>query len=94
MSVVEALRKTALFSALSEPELTALALRASVHACQGGEILFSEGDPCSGLYIVAKGRVRIFKISPAGREQVLALEAPAALLPNCPCSTAGRIRPP
>ena len=89
MSVVEVLRKTALFSALAEPELTALALRASVRACQAGEILFSEGDPCSGLYIVAKGRVRIFKISPAGREQVLAVEGPGGAIAELPVFDGG-----
>jgi CRP/FNR family transcriptional regulator len=36
-----------------------------------GEILFLEGEPCRGLYLVHSGRIRIFKTSPEGREQVL-----------------------
>lgn len=36
-----------------------------------GEILFLEGEPCQGLYIVESGRIRVFKSSPEGREQVL-----------------------
>ena len=39
-----------------------------------GESIFSEGDVCSGLFIVEAGEVRIFKISAAGREQVLTVE--------------------
>lgn len=38
-----------------------------------GEQLFSEGDPCLGLHIIARGKVRIFKTSVSGREQVLAV---------------------
>lgn len=36
-----------------------------------GQVLFLEGEPCRGLYVVKSGRVRIFKTSPEGREQVL-----------------------
>jgi len=36
-----------------------------------GEMLFFEGEECDGLYIVKTGRIRIFKSSPEGREQVL-----------------------
>ena len=39
-------------------------------------MLFSEGDPCNGLHIIARGKVRIFKTSINGREQVLALNGP------------------
>jgi len=38
-----------------------------------GELLFSEGEPCNGLHIIARGKVRIFKTSMGGREQVLAI---------------------
>ncbi len=37
------------------------------------EVLFLEGAPCGGLYIVRSGQIRIFKSSPEGREQVLFL---------------------
>ena len=37
----------------------------------GGEILFLEGEPCRGLYVVKSGQIRIFKSSSEGREQVL-----------------------
>jgi CRP/FNR family transcriptional regulator len=60
-----------------------------VRSCQAGELLFSEGEPCSGLYIVAKGRVRIFKTSPAGREQVLAAEGPGSSIAELPVFDGG-----
>jgi len=35
------------------------------------ELIFVEGEPCAGLYIVRTGWVKAVKISPDGREQVL-----------------------
>ncbi len=36
-----------------------------------GEILFTEGEPAQAMYVVRSGKVRIFKLSSDGREQVL-----------------------
>jgi CRP/FNR family transcriptional regulator len=71
--IVAALESTALLSGLSPEELRSLAERTVRRRFRAGELLFSEGDPCSGLLIIARGRVRIFKSSAQGREQVLAV---------------------
>ena len=75
-STADVLKGTALFSALSDAELASLAKRTVIRSFASAELIFSEGEPCTGFYIVSRGRVRIFKISPGGREQVLALEGP------------------
>ena len=67
------LEKTALFSNLSREEIQTLAARTVRKLFSAGELLFSEGEPCSGLHIIARGKVRIFKTSVNGREQVLAV---------------------
>ena len=36
-----------------------------------GETLLVEGEPSDGLYVVLRGRVKVFKLSADGREQVL-----------------------
>ncbi len=38
---------------------------------QRGEVVFLEGEPCQGLYVLRDGSARIYKLSPEGREQVL-----------------------
>ncbi len=38
---------------------------------QKGELLFTEGEPAEAMYVVRSGKVKIFKLSPDGREQVL-----------------------
>ncbi len=70
--LVAVLGKTGLFSGLSPAELQMLASRTVRKLFGAGELLFSEGEPCSGLHVIAQGKVRIFKTSMGGREQVLA----------------------
>lgn len=36
-----------------------------------GQILFTEGEPAQAMYVVQSGQMKIFKLSPDGREQVL-----------------------
>lgn len=54
-----------------------------------GELLFSEGEPCNGLHIIVRGRVRIFKTSMSGREQVLAVNEPGESVAELPVFDGG-----
>ena len=83
------LRRTPLFASLTEAEMRALAARASKRHFQRGELLFGEGDPCTGLFLVASGKIRIFKLSAAGREQVLAVEGPGSSFAELPVFDGG-----
>ena len=68
------LARVPLFSDLSDTELKFLSDRAVSRRYRGGESIFTEGDPCAGLYVIESGDVRIFKTSAGGREQVLTIE--------------------
>jgi CRP/FNR family transcriptional regulator len=83
------LRKTPLFAALTEDEIEALARRTSTKRFERGELLFNEGDPCAGLFLIASGKIRIFKLSPSGREQVLAVEGPGSSFAELPVFDGG-----
>jgi CRP/FNR family transcriptional regulator len=83
------LEKTALFSSLTQPELHLLAARTVRKLFSAGELLFSEGEPCSGLHIIVRGRVRIFKTSASGREQVLAENVPGESIAEIPIFDGG-----
>ena len=83
------LRKSPLFASLSEREMEALAKRVSNRHFGRGELLFSEGDPCTGLFLVASGRIRIFKLSPSGREQLLAVEGSGSSFAELPVFDGG-----
>jgi CRP/FNR family transcriptional regulator len=84
-----ALGKTALLSSLTPTELKTLAARSVRKLFTSGELLFSEGEPCNGLHIIAQGKVRIFKTSPNGREQVLAVNVPGESVAELPVFDGG-----
>lgn len=65
------LRKVPYFAGLPDAVLAALAVACVERRFDRGQVIFLEGEPCAGLYIVSSGEVKIFKVSPQGREQVL-----------------------
>ena len=83
------LEKTTLLSNLSREELELLATRTVRKLFGAGELLFSEGEPCSGLHIISRGKVRIFKTSVNGREQVLAVNLPGESVAELPVFDGG-----
>lgn len=83
------LKATPLFTALDDLEVNSLAARCGIRPYSPGEILFSEGEPCKGLYIVVTGRIRIFKMSVNGREQVLSVEGAGASVAELPVFDGG-----
>jgi len=83
------LKKTPLFASLTNAELQALALRTTRRRFQRSAQLFAEGDPCAGLFLVAAGKIRIFKLSPSGREQILAIEGPGGSFAELPVFDGG-----
>jgi CRP/FNR family transcriptional regulator len=88
--IVAVLESTALFSELSPEELRTLAARTARKLFRTGELLFSEGEPCHGLHIIASGKVRIFKSSANGREQVLAVNQPGESVAELPVFDGGQ----
>ncbi len=86
---IDTLRRVAIFADLSEPELQFLAERAVARDYEQGDLVFSEGEPCAGLFVVESGALRIFKSSPTGREQVLAIEGPGSSVAELPVFDGG-----
>lgn len=84
LDVAALLRALPIFAELDDAVLARLAQRCVPRTVGEGHVLFTTGEPCRGLYVVASGRVRIYRTSPEGREQVLHVEGagrPVAELP-------------
>jgi CRP-like cAMP-binding protein len=88
-NLVAALGAAALFSNLSPEELRLLAGHAVRKRFTQGELLFSEGEACKGLHVIVSGKLRIFKSSTSGREQVLAVEGPGGSVAELPVFDGG-----
>jgi CRP/FNR family transcriptional regulator len=83
------LAQVPIFSGLTETELAFLVQRAVPRNFSAGEAVFTEGDPCTGLYVVESGHIRIFKSSAGGREQVLSIDGPGSSVAELPVFDGG-----
>ncbi|MBI4912109.1 MAG: cyclic nucleotide-binding domain-containing protein [Acidobacteria bacterium] len=63
-----------LFRNLDETERAQILIIGQVRTYKEGAVIFREGDPGDGLFIVVKGSVRISKQSPTGEEALAVLE--------------------
>jgi CRP/FNR family transcriptional regulator len=64
------------FAELDLATLEAVARAAIRREYESGQVVFLEGEPCAGLYVVQAGWLKSVKISPAGREQVVRFVGP------------------
>ena len=85
----QTLGKVPIFSGLTESELGYLTQRTVPRHYSAGEMVFGEGECCSGLYVVESGSVRIYKSSPNGREQVLSIDGPGGSIAELPLFDGG-----
>jgi len=85
----QTLAKVPIFSGLAEEELAFLTQRAVPRHYSAGQIVFGEGQPCSGLYVVESGHIRIFKSSSGGREHVLSVDGPGSSVAELPVFDGG-----
>lgn len=89
VSPAATLAKVAIFAGLAEAELGFLAQHAVSRHYAAGQLIFSEGEPCAGMYVVESGHLRIFKSSANGREQVLNIDGPGSSVAELPVFDGG-----
>lgn len=78
-----------LFSELSVEELRKITKLSHLKNYKADEYIFHEGDEFPGIYIVLKGLVKIFKVSPQGKEYILHLLTKPHLFGDVPLFTGG-----
>ncbi len=87
---VAALRKTGLFGTLTDELLDKIAALATTRRLDRGQVLYSEHQEASAVYVVASGELRSIRQSAEGREQVLSTERPGAVLAAVPVFNGGK----
>lgn len=71
MEIAKLVANIPLFEGLPDEQYRDLASIALVKSFSRGQTIFSEGDPGTGFYVVVSGRVKIYKLSADGKEQIL-----------------------
>lgn len=78
----ETLKMSQLFSDLNKDHRVQLSKIAIERHIKSGEFLYREDDLLEYFYIMAKGRVKILKHSPSGKDMTLKFEGPGTMVGN------------
>lgn len=69
---ISILKTSSIFSSLNEKELNELASLFNEHKTVANENIFWEGDPSEWFYIIARGQIKVTKLSSQGKEMIIA----------------------
>lgn len=73
MSIKAYLKKQILLNELSDAEIEILAEKVTTKSYPKGSIIFKEGEPTKGIYLIHSGKVEISKTTPDGWKQTLVI---------------------
>ncbi|TDD55243.1 Crp/Fnr family transcriptional regulator [Saccharopolyspora elongata] len=78
------LSEVALFRDLSRREMADLAVHAPLRTVASGQVVYSPQRPTDTLFIIKRGRLRLFRIGPAGQTVTTALLGPGTVFGEVP----------
>jgi CRP-like cAMP-binding protein len=84
------LKNIDLFKDLREEQIAKLAKMTQLSDYEKGQHIFYEGDQADGFFVVHSGRVKIFKLSGEGKEQILHVMEPGDPFGEVPMFTGDR----
>jgi len=65
-----------IFNHLSHEALAVIASKASMRSYERGQFIYRAGDPSDRLFIVHRGRIKVYRLSEAGKEQLVRILNP------------------
>ena len=76
MDMRDAIKGCPLFAGVTNDDLDHLLRIGKARETTKGELLFSDGEVAAGFFIVGTGKVKVFKLSPDGKERILHIVHP------------------
>jgi len=76
MTLMTDLHNCPLFAGITDADLALLSGIVRSRTAERGELLFSEGERAVGFFVVASGRVKVYKLSADGKERILHIVQP------------------
>lgn len=76
MDIRDAIKRCPLFAGVTNDDLDHLLRISKARESTKGELLFSDGEVAAGFFIVGTGKVKVFKLSPDGKERILHIVHP------------------
>ncbi len=87
--MVDQMRSVEHFNSLSLVDLLAIVTSGQVLNFQPGTILFCEGDPCAGMYVLLEGKINLFRTGPEGQISLLDSLSPVIMFNEVPVLDGG-----
>ena len=87
MGIIQDIAAIPLFQGLPDKHLEDLAMIVVDQVFHRGQVIFSEGDDGNGFFVAITGRVKIYKMSPDGKEQILHIFEPGEPFGEVPVFT-------
>ncbi len=89
MEIINLIAMAPLFRGLPEEQLRELASIIVDQTHKKGKTLFHEGTRAAGFYVIATGKVKIYKLSLEGKEQILHIFGPGEFFGEVPVFAGG-----
>ncbi|MDY6824712.1 MAG: Crp/Fnr family transcriptional regulator [Thermodesulfobacteriota bacterium] len=87
MDIASIIADTQLFKGLPNDQIREIAGIAQKETVGRGGLIFADGESGNGFYIVAEGKIKIFKVSLEGKEQILHIFGPGEPFGEVPVFT-------
>jgi len=75
-------RKLTIISDLEGLDLLDFQFNVTKHEMKTGQIIYTEGNDCTGLHVVMRGRVKIYYENAEGKEQIVDILEPGSVFGN------------
>ena len=69
--IIAALKQSYLFSKLDDNQFDSVCLNCKLVTLDEGELLFAQGDKVAYFYLVLRGKVKLYRVSPEGDEKII-----------------------
>jgi len=87
---LKTLRSNPYFDDLPDKVLKNIAAHTQLREYERGDVLFWEDDPCAGLHIIENGSVKLYRISPQGRQYIISVLTEGATCNEVPAFDGGK----
>lgn len=85
------LRELDLFRGLSDSDIEAIGHATTMSVCTPGQVLLSPDDPADRIHIVKKGKVRVYRLTPDGKQLTIDIYDRGTILGDMRMLGQGRI---
>ncbi len=88
-TLVEKLAKVNHFKRLPEQAIKDIVYAGQINHHKAGSILFHEGHPCAGLFVIFRGHVHLYKMGVQGQESIITSIKPVVMFNEVPVLDGG-----